>query len=114
MRERQLTHCFSIVIKIGFTILNISFILDDLFSLLTRDSWEYICNHIHYPQVDDLKAKLATQEIELQKKNEAADKLIRIVEAETSKVRNCDQHNYIYISQILLYGKLTKIGGKKV
>ncbi|XP_069945104.1 dynein beta chain, ciliary-like [Cherax quadricarinatus] len=37
-------------------------------------------------QVDALKAKLATQEVELQKKNDEADKLIRIVEAETSKV----------------------------
>lgn len=37
-------------------------------------------------QVDALKAKLATQEVELQKKNEEADKLIRIVEAETTKV----------------------------
>lgn len=43
---------------------------------------------ISFPQVDDLKAKLATQEVELQKKNEAADKLIRIVEAETAKVRD--------------------------
>ena len=45
---------------------------------------------MNYLQVDDLKAKLATQEVELQKKNEAADKLIRIVEAETAKVRKCD------------------------
>ncbi|XP_076032504.1 dynein heavy chain at 93AB [Oratosquilla oratoria] len=37
-------------------------------------------------QVDDLKAKLASQEVELQKKNDEADKLIRIVEAETEKV----------------------------
>ncbi|KAK3861449.1 hypothetical protein Pcinc_032598 [Petrolisthes cinctipes] len=37
-------------------------------------------------QANALKAKLATQEVELQKKNEEADKLIRIVEAETAKV----------------------------
>nr|CAD7428767.1 unnamed protein product [Timema monikensis] len=37
-------------------------------------------------QVDDLKAKLAIQEIELQKKNEAADALIEIVGIETEKV----------------------------
>ncbi|KAF2355262.1 Dynein heavy chain domain [Trinorchestia longiramus] len=37
-------------------------------------------------QVDDLKVKLAVQEVELQKKNDAADKLIRIVETETAKV----------------------------
>lgn len=35
---------------------------------------------------------MATQEVELQKKNEAADKLIRIVEAETSKVRDHNRH----------------------
>lgn len=37
-------------------------------------------------QVDDLKAKLAAQEIELEKKNEDANKLITIVGAETEKV----------------------------
>ena len=37
--------------------------------------------------MDALKAKLAIQEIELQKKNDEADKLIKIVEAETAKVR---------------------------
>ncbi|KAK4326145.1 hypothetical protein Pmani_003309 [Petrolisthes manimaculis] len=37
-------------------------------------------------QANALKAKLATQEVELQKKNDEADKLIRIVEAETAKV----------------------------
>ena len=37
-------------------------------------------------KVDDLKAKLAVQEVELQKKNDEADKLIRIVETETAKV----------------------------
>lgn len=36
--------------------------------------------------MDELKAKLAVQEVELQKKNDEADKLIRIVEAETAKV----------------------------
>lgn len=37
-------------------------------------------------QVDDLKAKLAVQEIELKEKNEAADALIEIVGVETEKV----------------------------
>lgn len=37
-------------------------------------------------KVDDLKAKLAEQEIELAEKNEDANKLIAIVGAETEKV----------------------------
>ncbi|XP_052121255.1 dynein beta chain, ciliary-like [Frankliniella occidentalis] len=37
-------------------------------------------------QVDDLKAKLAVQEVELKQKNEAADVLIEIVGVETEKV----------------------------
>ncbi|XP_068084396.1 dynein beta chain, ciliary [Anabrus simplex] len=37
-------------------------------------------------QVDDLKAKLAIQEVELKQKNEAADALIEIVGIETEKV----------------------------
>ncbi|XP_054427204.1 dynein axonemal heavy chain 9 isoform X2 [Pteronotus mesoamericanus] len=37
-------------------------------------------------QVDDLKAKLATQEVELKQKNEDADKLIQEVGVETDKV----------------------------
>ncbi|XP_014280457.2 dynein beta chain, ciliary [Halyomorpha halys] len=37
-------------------------------------------------QVDDLKAKLAIQEVELKVKNEAADNLIKIVGVETEKV----------------------------
>ncbi|XP_049809049.1 dynein beta chain, ciliary [Schistocerca nitens] len=37
-------------------------------------------------QVDDLKAKLAVQEIELKQKNEAADALIEVVRVETEKV----------------------------
>ncbi|NXE29303.1 DYH17 protein, partial [Ardeotis kori] len=37
-------------------------------------------------QVDDLKAKLAAQEIELKQKNEDADKLIHVVGVETEKV----------------------------
>jgi dynein heavy chain len=36
--------------------------------------------------VDDLKAKLAAQEVELAIKNEAANKLIAVVGAETEKV----------------------------
>lgn len=39
-------------------------------------------------QVDALKSKLAIQEIELQEKNEAADRLIEIVGVETQKVQN--------------------------
>ncbi|OAF71285.1 Axonemal beta dynein heavy chain 17 [Intoshia linei] len=37
-------------------------------------------------QVDDLKSKLAAQEVELAQKNEAANKLISVVGAETEKV----------------------------
>lgn len=37
-------------------------------------------------QVDDLKSKLASQEVELAVKNEAANKLIAVVGAETEKV----------------------------
>lgn len=37
-------------------------------------------------QVDDLKAKLAVQELELKHKNEDADKLIHVVGVETEKV----------------------------
>ena len=36
--------------------------------------------------MDDLKAKLASQEVELKSKNEAADKLIQIVGRETETV----------------------------
>ncbi|KAI5146532.1 Dynein Heavy Chain 9, Axonemal [Manis pentadactyla] len=36
--------------------------------------------------VDDLKAKLATQEVELKQKNEDADRLIQVVGIETGKV----------------------------
>ncbi|KAL8211653.1 UNVERIFIED_CONTAM: Dynein heavy chain 17, axonemal [Gekko kuhli] len=36
--------------------------------------------------VDDLKAKLAAQEVELKQKNEDADKLIQVVGIETEKV----------------------------
>lgn len=39
-------------------------------------------------QVDDLKKTLAIQEVELAKKNEAADKLIEMVGVETAKVQN--------------------------
>lgn len=37
--------------------------------------------------MEDLKAKLAVQEIELQQKNDAADALIEIVGVETDKVQ---------------------------
>ena len=36
--------------------------------------------------MDDLKSKLASQEVELAQKNEAANKLIQVVGAETEKV----------------------------
>ena len=36
--------------------------------------------------MDDLKAKLASQEVELAQKNEDADKLIQVVGVETEKV----------------------------
>lgn len=39
-------------------------------------------------QVDELKSKLAIQEIELKEKNDAADELIKIVGLETAKVQN--------------------------
>nr|XP_027809857.1 dynein heavy chain 9, axonemal [Marmota flaviventris] len=42
--------------------------------------------HSTSAQVDDLKAKLATQEVELKQKNEDADKLIQVVGVETDKV----------------------------
>ncbi|XP_015418031.1 PREDICTED: dynein heavy chain 9, axonemal-like [Myotis davidii] len=42
--------------------------------------------HSTSAQVDDLKAKLATQEVELKQKNEDADKLIQEVGIETDKV----------------------------
>ncbi|XP_017386889.1 dynein heavy chain 9, axonemal isoform X4 [Cebus imitator] len=42
--------------------------------------------HSTSTQVDDLKAKLAAQELELKQKNEDADKLIQVVGVETDKV----------------------------
>ncbi|XP_008853923.1 dynein heavy chain 9, axonemal [Nannospalax galili] len=42
--------------------------------------------HSTSTQVDDLKAKLATQEVELKQRNEDADKLIQVVGVETTKV----------------------------
>lgn len=39
-------------------------------------------------QVADLKKTLAVQEVELAKKNEAADKLIEMVGVETAKVQS--------------------------
>ena len=49
---------------------------------LKNDFFWFILEH----QVDDLKAKLASQEAELKLKNEDADKLIQIVGVETEKV----------------------------
>lgn len=48
-------------------------------------SWNLKWKHVS-SQVDDLKAKLAIQEVELKQKNEAADALIEIVRVETEKV----------------------------
>ncbi|KAM9209454.1 dynein axonemal heavy chain 9 [Dugong dugon] len=42
--------------------------------------------HSTSAQVDDLNAKLATQEVELKQKNEDADKLIQVVGVETDKM----------------------------
>lgn len=48
--------------------------------------WAAQATPVPVPQVDDLKAKLAIQEIELKQKNENADKLIHVVGVETEKV----------------------------
>lgn len=53
--------------------------------------WDYLPPTSSFPclvpwQVDDLKAKLAAQEVELKQKNEDADKLIQVVGVETEKV----------------------------
>ena len=59
---------------------------------MNRTQKRKICCTIHYvvglslSQVDDLKSKLASQEVELAQKNEAANKLIQVVGAETEKV----------------------------
>ncbi|XP_048221904.1 LOW QUALITY PROTEIN: dynein axonemal heavy chain 9 [Perognathus longimembris pacificus] len=66
-------------------------------SLLCRNGKELQCKmerlengllklHSTSAQVDNLKAKLATQEVELKQKNEATDKLIQVVGVETEKV----------------------------
>ena len=47
----------------------------------------------HGIQVDDLKSKLASQEVELAQKNEAANKLIQVVGAETEKVCQINYHH---------------------
>jgi dynein heavy chain, axonemal len=58
-------------------------------------------------QVDGLKETLAQQEVEVQKKNEAADKLIQIVGIETEKVSkekvfgtHFISHKYFFINKI--------------
>lgn len=53
-------------------------------SVYCTDKYHFII--VYLQQVDDLKAKLAVQEEELQQKNEDADKLIEVVEVETEKV----------------------------
>lgn len=63
--------------------------------------------------MDELKAKLAVQEVELQKKNDEADKLIRIVEAETAKVNrsffilSIRMDKYIFKIYIFIVEKIT-------
>lgn len=60
-------------------------------------------------QVDELKAKLAVQEIELQQKNEAADKLIERVGVETAKVQSekalgkIDLYLIYYVNKYVMY-----------
>lgn len=46
----------------------------------------FICSVSSLIEVDDLKAMLALQEIELKQKNEDTDKLIHVVGVETEKV----------------------------
>lgn len=46
----------------------------------------FICSVSSLIEVDELKAMLAVQEIELKKKNEDTDKLIHVVGVETEKV----------------------------
>ena len=46
----------------------------------------YTNSSSHFIQVDDLKSKLASQEVELSQKNEDANKLIAVVGAESEKV----------------------------
>lgn len=46
----------------------------------------FICSVSSLIEVDDLKAMLAIQEVELKKKNEDTDKLIHVVGVETEKV----------------------------
>lgn len=55
-------------------------VLTTLYSVLLIMLWTFIS------QVDDLKSKLASQEVELAQKNEDANKLIAVVGAETEKV----------------------------
>lgn len=43
-------------------------------------------------QVDDLKEKLAAQEVELKQKNDDADALIKVVGIEQEKVSQCSDY----------------------
>ncbi|XP_037134453.1 dynein heavy chain 9, axonemal [Syngnathus acus] len=61
-------------------------------------------------QVDDLKAKLAAQEVEVKQKNEDADKLIRVVGVETEKVSKekavaDDEEKKVAAMAVLVRGK---------
>ncbi|XP_037664378.1 dynein heavy chain 9, axonemal isoform X4 [Choloepus didactylus] len=52
-----------------------------------ENCWKFFIDRVRRQlKVDDLKAKLATQEVELKQKNEDADKLIQVVGVETDKV----------------------------
>jgi hypothetical protein len=64
-------------------------------------------------QVNDLKQQLATQEIELNKKNEEADKLIEIVGIETervSKEKAIADEEELKVNQVPTLPKVTNIG----
>ena len=80
----NLTSISIILISLSFFVLQTFHYLVTSVLLSLPPSYASIINFLL--QVDALKAKLAAQEVELQKKNDEADKLIRIVEAETAKV----------------------------
>lgn len=48
--------------------------------------YDISCLEVYCLKVDELKARLAIQEVELKIKNEAADALIEVVGIETEKV----------------------------
>lgn len=50
--------------------------------------------------MDDLKAKLAAQEVELKQKNEDADRLIQVVGVETEKVGATVKHWWWWVGRV--------------